>query len=512
MIKIVSNKQMREMDDTAIDGFGIPGIVLMENAGRNTAEAILDICEQTGIYHAIIVCGKGNNGGDGFVIARYLVKAGIDVDVFLAAKELDISGDALINLNICKKSDIEIREINSIDQFKDIPENSIIIDALLGTGVKGEIKGLYAEIIHWINQQDAFICAVDIPSGVSGDEAYSNFAVEADVTFTMGSPKLSQYFYPARSFTGDLEVIEIGFPEKLIHQSQIKINAVYEDDIIFPDPDPMLYKHSAGKVFILGGSPGLTGAVVLAAKGASLAGAGLVYAGIAASLNPVIENKLTEQMSVPLTEQTPGILDITAIDAVLEKIDWCHTLLIGPGMGRNDDSFELFKKAVRFAVKKERTIIVDADGLYFLNKDRDILQLLNENCILTPHHGEFLRFIPTAAELIKHQPWEVLQSFSAKNLFVTNLKGAPSMVSQQQQGIYINTNGNPGLAKGGSGDLLGGMIAGMTSAGIDAVTACINANFIHGKAADNVIEKFGMRAFSLDDLMQEIKIVFKDFY
>lgn len=511
MMKIVSNAQMREMDNSAINNFGIPGIVLMENAGRNTAESILEICEQLGIYRACILCGKGNNGGDGFVIARYLFKAGLDVDVFLAAQTKDIKGDARVNLDICRNSGIEIIEINSADQIKDVKENSIIIDALLGTGVKGEIKGTYADLIHWINQQDAFVCSVDVPSGISGDDAFSNFAVEADVTFTMGVPKLSQFFYPARTFTGDLEIIDIGFPDKLEHQFQSKIHAVYEDDIVFPDPDPVLYKHSAGKVFILGGSPGLTGAVVLASKGASLAGAGLVYAGVASSLNPVIENKLTEQMSLPLPEKKQGILDIIALDTVKEKIDWSDTLLIGPGMGRNEESFELFETAISYAVQTEKIVIIDADGLYFLSKANNILQMLNENCILTPHHGEFLRFDPEVAEKLKHQPWEALQNFSNKSMFVTNLKGAPSMVCQKQQGVYINTTGNPGLAKGGSGDLLGGMIAGMTSAGMDPVNACISANFIHGKAADNALEKFGMRAFSLDDLVNEIKIVFKDF-
>lgn len=512
MIKVVSNSQMRSMDSQAINDYGIPGIVLMENAGRNTAESIIEICDELDISKACIICGKGNNGGDGFVIARYLQKAGVETDVYLAAKKEEIKGDAKTNLDICLNSNITVNEIVKTEDLKTVSINGIIVDALLGTGVKGEVKGFYADIIHWINQQEAFICAIDIPSGISGDDASGSFAVEADITFTMGMPKLSQFFYPARSCVGDLEVVDIGFPPQIEVDPEIRVQAVFEEDIEMHFPDPALYKHSAGKVFILGGSPGLTGAMVLSAKGASIGGAGLVYTGVAESLNPTMENKLTEQMSIPLPEKTSGILNESAFDLVKEKIDWCHALLLGPGMGRNAESKVLLTKTIQYALKKKKYIIIDADALFFLSQDKKLLQSLNQNCVITPHHAEFLKIWPEAGEKIKSQPWEVLQSFMDKNDVVTNLKGAPSMAGDRNTGIFINTTGNPGLAKGGSGDLLGGMITGMIASGIDPLTACINANFIHGKAADNALEKWGIRSFSPEDLMDEIKKVLKEYY
>jgi len=511
MINVVSNSEMRALDQRAINEFGIPGIVLMENAGRNSAEAILEVCDSEEIYSVIIIAGKGNNGGDGFVIARYLANNDVDVVVYLAAKKESISGDAQTNLQICENSSIEVVEINSVSQINTPCEDFIIVDALLGTGVKGSVKNLYADLIKWINDQNSYTFSIDIPSGLSGDYIeISGPIVEAQKTLTMGLPKLSQYFYPARSLVGDLEIIDIGFPIDLEEDPQNNVHCIDESDLIFDFPNADLHKHSAGRVFILGGSTGMTGAVVLSAKGASLSGAGLVICGVAESLNSILENKVTEQMSMALPEIKPGVLGKTATTLVNEKIDWCHSVLIGPGIGRDAKTFELVQQAILYSIKKKKKIIIDADALFILSTKPELIKLLTEDVVLTPHHGEFSRLFPRGKKTLKTQPWKVLQDFNKQCKAITNLKGAPSMVGEREDGVFINSSGNPGLAKGGSGDLLSGMIAGFAAGGMDLVEASVSANFIHGKAADNAAGKWGVRSFTLENLMDEIKLVFKE--
>lgn len=503
---------MREMDRKAINEFAIPSITLMENAGRNSAEFILNQCADLLIDSVIIFAGKGNNGGDGFVIARYLDKNEIDVVVYLAAEEKEIKGDAKINLEICKKQNIEIIKVKNVNNLFLPTENVLIVDALLGTGIKGEVKGFLAELINWINDLDCPICAIDIPSGGNGNSSMlQGPVINADWTCTMGLPKLGQLFYPLRSFTGDLEVIDIGFPPQLEMDENLKVFAVDEEDIFLDYPNLNLNKHKAGRVFILGGSPGMTGAITLSSKGASIAGAGLVITGVAESLNPIMEIKLTEQMTFPLADRD-GIIDKKALNKIEEKIVWCDAFLIGPGMGRAEQTSFVIKQSIEKALELNKNIIIDADALFFLATDKKLLSKLNKNCVITPHHGEFSRFEKSIKEKFKDQPWLVLQDFLLNTECAVNLKGAPSMAGQKEMGIFINPTGNPGLAKGGSGDLLAGLIAGMAANGMDVLDAAIYGNYMHGLAADNAAEKWGITSFSMEDLMNEIKFVYKELY
>ncbi len=512
MIAVVSNEQMRELDNKAISEFDIPSAVLMENAGRNSAEFILEQCNELLIDTAVIFAGKGNNGGDGFVIARYLDKNGIDVIVYLAAKKKELTGDAEINFGICLKQDIEVIEIQNTHDIQVPSENFLIVDALLGTGIKGKLKGFYTELINWINDQDCPICAIDMPSGANGNScAVAGPVIYADWTCTMGLPKLGQLFYPLRTFVGDLNVIDIGFPTQLEMSEDLKVFAVDEDDIILDQPDSNINKHKAGRVFILGGSPGMTGAITLSAKGASVAGAGLVVAGVAEALNPILEIKLTEQMTLPLAD-TNGMINEKALLKIEEKIEWCDAFLIGPGFGRAEQSSFVINKSIEKALELNKKIVIDADALFYLAADPNLLSKLKSNCVITPHHGEFGRFEHILSEKLKEQPWQVLSDFIEHTDCTVNLKGAPSIVGQKENGVFINTTGNPGLAKGGSGDLLAGLIAGLAATGMAVIDASIYANYIHGQAADNAAEKWSITSFSMEDLIEEIKLVYKELY
>lgn len=513
MIGVLSSAEMRNFDSRAINEFGIPGIVLMENAGRNISEEITEICNEGDIGQVVIFAGKGNNGGDGLVIARYLDKNGIDVKVYLAAKKTALTGDAKINLDICINTNIAVQEVKSIQDINAPSGMFLIVDALLGTGAQGAVQGLYGQIIEWMNDQEALVCAVDMPSGLSPD--YVNPAepiVHADFTCSLGMPKLSQLFYPARQYIGELEIMDIGFPIDIEEDPSVNVHLVEEEDVVLAGPDATTHKHSAGRLFILGGSNGMTGAVTMAAKAASLAGTGLVVAGVAASLNTILEIKLTEQMSLALPEDKPGVLGNKALAKVKEQIEWCDTLLIGPGMGRERATLDLIRATIRYAIEQKKRMVIDADALFLLSVHKELISQFNSDVILTPHHGEFKKIAPKSFKKVELQPWKVLQEFIKGNKAVVNLKGAPSVVGQADDGLFINPTGNPGLAKGGTGDVLAGLIAGFSATGMDSMQAAVFANFIHGKAGDVAAEKVGQRSISIEDLLNGIKEVMNGLY
>lgn len=512
MIKVVSNEQMRGLDRQTIDDLGMPGIVLMENAGYKTYLAIQNKCVEKRIHQIFVLCGKGNNGGDGYVIARHLFKAGFGVKILTVAAENELAGDALTNFKICQNYRIQIEKIKSISDLPLLPENSMIVDALLGTGIKGAASGLYKSVIEWINEQNGTITAVDIPSGLNGNSAdIIGSAVKADLTVTMGLPKYAHLFYPARDFTGELLIADIGMPDFLQTSEEIRVNLIEKKDIILPEPPAWQNKYTAGKVFILAGSAGMTGAAVMSALAAQVTGTGLIVVGIAKSLNPILENKLTEPLTLPLPEDEQGILSQDALPLIYEKMDWADAVLIGPGMGRHPKTMEIITHVLEYGITQGKKLVIDADALYLLSEKKDILIRLNENHVLTPHYGEFLRLSGDSKSSLHAEPWEGLKRFNNKYQCIVNLKGAPSVVGHKSRGLYINSTGNQGLAKGGSGDILAGITAGFLARKVDPVNAAFYANYILGMAGDEAKSEMGMISYTPVDLIGYIKNLLNSF-
>jgi hydroxyethylthiazole kinase-like uncharacterized protein yjeF len=295
MIKIVSNREMKDLDGYTIKEIGIPGMVLMENAGRSVYEVAAAYYQQIKEKDSIdIFCGKGNNGGDGYVIARYFLNSGYPVEIISITDPESLSGDALSNYRISRKFEIPIHHITNIKDLKRRKRPSLIIDALLGTGIRGPASGFTAEVIEFINASGTAVVAVDIPSGLSGDYmSVAGAAVRADITVTMALPKRAHLFEPARSLVGKLVIAGIGIPAEVPTLNKVQLNYVESDDIKLPPVAGNENKYSAGKLFVLAGSPGMTGAAALAARGALYIGTGLIVVGIPKSLNPVMEVKLT---------------------------------------------------------------------------------------------------------------------------------------------------------------------------------------------------------------------------
>jgi NAD(P)H-hydrate epimerase len=505
MIKVVSNEEMRRLDHFTINDLQAPGIILMENAGYQSFLKIKQECEKRAIHEALIFTGKGNNGGDGFVAARHFAKAGFDVRIFSLAVGDELKGDAKVNYTICVNYKIPVKKIEKIEDLPQSADGALIVDALFGNGIRGAIRGFAAEVIRWINAQDAFVAAIDIPSGINGNSAsVEGTAVKADLTSTMALPKYAHLFYPAKDYVGELFIADISMPRFVEQSPDVAVNWVEEKDAAITPPRSGSHKYSNGKVFLLCGSPGMTGAAALAAEGAGVSGAGLVTVGIARSLNPVLEIKLTEQMTLPLADDGNGTLIAESLNEIRAKIDWADAVLIGSGMGRDEGNLTIMKEAVLYAVSSGKNMVIDADALFMLGENRDLLDKLPENVVLTPHYGEFLRLSGGKKEALQEMPWESAANFSRKYGCVLNLKGAPSLAAAGGE-VYVNSSGNAALAKGGSGDILGGLIAGLLARGTASLRAAYSANYFHGKAADIALQEYGSFSFQPKDILPYLK-------
>jgi NAD(P)H-hydrate epimerase len=508
MIKVVTAEEMQKKDKHATEKIGIPGVVLMENAGLETAKIILDLLSDIEMPLVHIFCGKGNNGGDGFVVARHLANNGVEVEVFCTASEDEYQGDALINYNIAKNMEIPIEYLNrevDLDTYSDYDIPDLIVDALLGTGIKGAVKGFAKEIIDLMNDFEVPVVAIDLPSGLNANSGtVEGVAVFADATVTMGLPKRCHIFYPAKYNIGDMHIADISIPLPLLIDDELKVELVEKEDIRLPFRPADAHKYQFGKVAVLAGSPGYTGAAVLTAEAALKMGAGLVIAGVSESLNPIYEQKLTEVITRPLPETASHTIGTKSLGVIKELLDWCDVLAIGPGLGR---SKEVQATIIEILKSFEKPAVVDADALFVLANHPDVLKNTNSsNWILTPHAGEFLRFTPNVSkEDLQKSPIEIGQRFSSEFGAILLLKGSPSMVINPAGNVFINSTGNSGLASGGSGDVLTGFIAGLLAQKFSTEEAAYTANFIHGFTADYIAEKENQYTLVAGDLISELK-------
>jgi NAD(P)H-hydrate epimerase len=508
MIKIVTAHEMRQMDHHTIHTLGIPGVVLMENAGRGVYLIIEKILEELYQPSVHIFCGKGNNGGDGYVIARYLWEQGVDVQVSVVGEEKDIKGDAEINFNVVRKLEIPLNFLNSKRDLRKISRINadIIVDALLGTGISGAVHGFMKEVISYMNSMEGFIVSVDVPSGLNSDlPIVEGDAIHADFTVTMALPKICHIFHPARNHVGKLYIADIGLPPEVRFSPDIMIQMIEKPDIDLPERPADSHKYSCGKVAILAGSVGYTGAATLASEAAMRMGAGLVILGIPEELNPVVEMKLTEVITKPYGGKQ---LQNSKDPAIQELLDWCDVLAIGPGLGRSSETQQAI---VNILQDFEKLTVLDADALYALAHFPKLLKKSRPNWILTPHHGEFLRLLKNVTKKqFSGQFISQAQKYSQKHDLTLLLKGPPSMVTSAGGQVYVNPTGNPGLASAGTGDVLTGFVAALLAQGMGPVAAAATATYFHGKCADELIGEGSPHSLLAGDLFLNIDKVLHD--
>lgn len=513
-MKVLTGEEMRGVDRTAIQDLGIPGPVLMENAGVQVIKAIQESLGAIHNKYIAIFIGRGNNGGDGFVIARHINNLGGHARIYLLSHPDTIEGDAKVNLDIVSKMNIEIIPIYNEENIEQIEQEllgfDMIIDAILGTGIKGTVKGHFAAVIEMINKTPRFVIAVDIPSGLSTDTGQiCGCCIHAQKTVTFARPKLGLLLYPGANYVGELIIADIGIPPAIEENEQFTTNLITSKIISaqFEKRARDSHKGTYGKAFILAASPGFTGAAALASQAALLSGAGLVTAGVPKSLNPILETKLTEVMTLPLPETLEGTLSLSALNTILSFAKSAQSLAFGPGVSLHEELFLLLKEIIK---QTPVPMVIDADGLNLVAKNPDILREANAPIILTPHPGEMARLMGTTIPEIQNNRLTIAQDFAKKYQVILVLKGAHTLIAKPNGQIFINTTGNPGMSSGGTGDVLTGLITGLIAQKFDPAFAATASVYLHGLAGDQAAVQKGERSLKASDLLERLPNVIQE--
>ncbi len=513
-VKLTVASESRQIDQTAIQQLGMPSLVLMENAGLRVVESIEAKMGSVRGRRVVVVCGKGNNGGDGFVVARHLVNAGAEVRTFLAASKQDVRDDALANLNFAAAMNVPITELTNERRTgaveRAIAPAHLIVDALLGTGVSGTVRGVMSKVIPLLNAADAPVVAVDVPSGINSDTgAILGAAVRATWTVTLGLPKRGLLLYPGAEYAGEIHVGDLGVPKSLIEGDHLHTNVTTPDLVRawLPPRPPTAHKGDFGRALIVGGSAGMLGAVLLAGRAALRAGAGLVTLGVPQSLNLAAKAALLEATTLPLPESEWQTLNPTALVEILSLLPRMDALAVGPGLSR-DAGTALFAR--QLARKARLPLVIDADGIVaFAGEQRVELKKRRAPTVLTPHPGEMAALLGTSTDAVQND--RIAAALQAANDCgaVVVLKGARSIVAAPNGEVYVNPTGNAGMATGGSGDVLTGLIAALLAQGLDALKAAVVGTYLHGLAGDLAAAEKGQPSLIAGDLNEFLPAAFE---
>jgi len=513
-MKVVTAEEMRVIDRRTIEGYSIPGSVLMERAGLAVASRIKEAFSPRKV---IIIAGSGNNGGDGLVVARNLYNEGWDVKVFLTVKPEDLKGDALLQYRIAVKFGLKIFPINEFltNYSSLITRHCILVDALFGTGLSKNVTGALSEVISYLNRSNVPIFSVDIPSGISSDNGQiMGKAVRADYTVTFGLPKRGHLLYPGAQHSGKLFIEDIGFPKELLNSEKLHIELLTKDKVspLIPQRPRYSHKGNYGHVLIIAGSKGKTGAAIMAAKACLRSGAGLVTLGIPKSLADVFQSRVTEEMILALPDKGDGTLSQRASRVILNFLnERATTLAIGPGIGISSDT----KKLMEILIKTSTTpMLIDADGINSLKGERAIFSKVKAPIILTPHPGEMARLlgkqkgVSVKTQDIERNRINVPFSFAKETGTYLVLKGVPTIIAGPDGMAYINSTGNPGMASAGTGDVLTGMISAFLSQGLSPTHASILGVYMHGFAGDSAAAEKGEHPLIATDIIEKIPFAF----
>ena len=504
-MKIVSAEQMRELDRQAIEEHGVPGLTLMENAGRAVAEAARRMTEGRSGRPIAIVCGRGNNGGDGFVAARHLAQMDRRVEVYLAGGRQEVRGDAAENLQRLAEAGVAVTEVAEADTFaRTCSRASLVVDALLGTGLSGQVSGLVGRLIEAINECGTAVLAVDIPSGLDADRGRPlGVAVRATETVTLGLPKLGLFLVPGIDYAGRVTVADIGLPSEVVADCPAAGDLVEREWVrmLLPPRRRSAHKGEFGHVLAIAGSAGLSGAAAMCAQAAMRVGAGLVTVGCPESINEILEIKLTEAMTYPLPETYERSLDTWALAPILELAQAASVVAIGPGLSTQPETVVLVRRLV---ARLDRPMVIDADALNALADASVLLEGEHAPAVLTPHPGEMARLMGVTAAEVQAQRPHFAEAAAGRFKSVIILKGACSIIAARGRPLTINGTGNPGMASGGTGDILTGMVAGLIAQGLLPFEAAAAATYLHGLAGDLAAARVGEAGLIASDLLASV--------
>ncbi|NTU43307.1 MAG: NAD(P)H-hydrate dehydratase [Nitrospirales bacterium] len=516
-MKVVTSAEMREIDRLTIREYGIPGPVLMERAGLAVASKVRDLSPGKKI---LLLCGTGNNGGDGLVTARILHNWGFTVKALILSEAGSLGPDCEAQLRIAQRMGVPA---GFIDQAKpeEIARAELIVDAVFGTGLARPVTGRISEIFEQANNTSCPVISVDIPSGISSDTGeVLGIAIKANQTITFGLPKRGHLLYPGAEYTGELSVEDIGFPRELVRSETLSVTMATQETISgnIRKRKRQTHKGDYGHVFIVAGSRGKTGAALMAARACLRAGAGLVTLGVPESLMEVFQCRVSEEMLIPLSDDGRGTISAKALDEILQfSSDKADVLAAGPGLGISEGTKTVMRGLIAAA---EVPMVLDADGLNSLENPAALSQA-KQPVILTPHPGEMERLIQkTEVRGQKSEDREIRQkiekdrigtalSFAEKTGAYVVLKGAPTITAAPSGESFINTTGNPGMATAGSGDVLTGAISGLLGQGLSPLSAAVTGVYLHGLSGDLGAHLKGERSLTATDIIEHLPSAIK---
>jgi NAD(P)H-hydrate epimerase len=438
------------------------------------------------------------------VVARLLAQKGAIPQVFLLGKKSEVKGDARENLDRLLQEGVEVEEVSRPEEISGLEETHLIVDALLGTGVSGSVEGLVAQAIHLINGSQHPVLAVDIPSGVDADNGeILGCCVQADRTATMALPKRGFFFSPGREQVGTLTVVDIGVPPWIVDGEKLRVETLEKGQMagLIPSRDADAHKGSCGRVLVVAGSVGMTGAAALTSMAVLRAGAGMAILGIPESLNQIMEVKLTEVMTSPLPETKTQALALDSLAAIQELLSWADVLAIGPGLSTDPQTVQVVRQLLP---KLSCPTVVDADGLNAVAQNSGLLKSVKAPLVLTPHAGELARLSGMEIPLKTDERIEAAAALSQRHHVVCVFKGSPTLITDQEGQVSINTTGNAGMATAGAGDVLTGMIAGFLAQGLSTSEAARLAVYLHGLAGDVARDVRGEWGVVAGDLVEAI--------
>ncbi|MBZ5638650.1 MAG: NAD(P)H-hydrate dehydratase [Acidobacteriia bacterium] len=512
-MEILTGEQMRRVDRRAIESLGIPGLLLMESAGRGIAEALLADFPDARARGIVVLCGKGNNGGDGLVAARFLARAGLVPKVILLAAGDELSGDAATNLRAARASGLTVLEAVGLEDWERQKgvlreRGPVVLDALLGTGVRGGARGLPARVIDDLNRSGATVVSVDLPSGLDSDSCrVEGPAVSAARTYTLCRPKIALVLEPASAFSGAWKVLPIGIPDVAVAEENPDLEWLDAAALsgALPVRRANAHKGTYGHLLAVAGSRGKAGAAALVARAALRTGVGLVTVATPASALPVVAAQQAEVMTEPLDETASGAISAAASARVLDLLLSRTALALGPGLGTEPSTRDLVTAVLS---GRKRPAVIDADGLNALAAGGpDALRRAGSAdtpWVLTPHPGEAARLLECSAAAVQEDRLGAARRLAEAAGAVVVLKGHRTVIAAPRGRASINASGNPGMATAGSGDVLTGVIGALLARGLDPMKACRIAVFVHGDAGDRAAAAKGQEGMIAADLMERL--------
>jgi NAD(P)H-hydrate epimerase len=511
-MKVVTSGQMRNIEKLAIEELEIPPIILMENAAIKLAEHcfrfINNITANNKKAKVLVICGSGNNGGDGMALARHLYIKNIETKIIYmgdvnttASTKNDQANDAVINLKITKNLGIPIIQYSNKTIIKsDIEAFDLVVDALLGTGLDRNVEGKYKELIEEINCYAKYIISVDIPSGVHSDSGrIMGCAVKANETVTFAYPKVGLYAYPGAEYAGKIHIEDISIPHHLMERIETKAQILTETEAneLLPVRAQRANKGSFGKIIVFAGSSEMPGAAALTCSAAYLVGGGLVSAYAVPHVAEVIHHWQREIVTRIVIEKN-GMFCKESLNGIAEEINCADVIIAGPGIGRSSDVTEFVRELISIA---KAPLVLDADALFAVSKDANILKKLKAPCVITPHPSEMSRLTGISVPDILNNTIETAVNFAKEFNVVTLLKDAHTIIANPDGKYYINTTGTNALSKAGTGDVLTGIIAGFIAQGLDVFSAGVLGAYFHGKAGEDAVGNGSCYSVMAGDLL-----------